>query len=84
MAPPMKRSTRLYYEYKARGLCHQCGKLSRPGKTLCQPCADKANAAHRTYYAKHKARYQAHYRARREAAWHAAGANRIGCCGLFQ
>jgi hypothetical protein len=80
----MKRTTRLYHEYKARGLCHQCGEKARPDRTLCQSCADKASTAHRTYYAKHKTRYQAQYRAQREAAWHAAGANRLGCCGLFQ
>jgi hypothetical protein len=84
MPPPLKRTTRLYYQYKARGLCHQCGKPSRPGKTLCQPCADKASAAHRAWYAAHKKEVQARYRARREAKWRAAGANRLGCCGVFQ
>jgi hypothetical protein len=80
----VKRTTRLYYEYKAKGLCHQCGGKARPHRTLCQPCADKANASHRAWYADHKAEVQARYRAQREAKWRAAGENQLGCCGIFQ
>jgi hypothetical protein len=84
MSPPQKRTTRLYHEYRKKGLCHQCSKPSRPNRTLCQPCADKANAAHRIWYIDHKDEVQARYRTKREAAWYAAGANRLGCCGVFQ
>ena len=33
---------------RAAGLCHRCGKAEpEPERTLCQPCADKRNAADR-------------------------------------
>jgi uncharacterized OB-fold protein len=62
----MKRTTRLYHDYRAMGLCHQCGKKALPSQSLCQRCKDKAHAAYKLDYAKNPEKYRARVRAWQE------------------
>lgn len=42
----------LYHQRKDAGLCTKCGKVpARPGKALCEECAQKASARSRRHYA---------------------------------
>ena len=40
--------------HKKLGLCIQCGKEKRPGKTLCEACQKKQNEAQKRYYARRR------------------------------
>lgn len=42
----------LYHQRKDAGLCAKCGKVpARPGKVMCEECAQKASARSRRHYA---------------------------------
>lgn len=48
-----------YYDCKARGMCIRCiYARAVPGRVLCQPCADKNNAAVAIRHAERRAAYQ--------------------------
>ena len=52
-----ERGRRLHIERKAVGLCTGCGRApARPGRTTCEPCAEKHRARDRARHARAKAR----------------------------
>jgi len=65
----ISRQRRWQLKRVAEGLCATCSDPARPGKKMCQKCADKANERSKRWQANHPnymQRYLTNYRKKKE------------------